>query len=148
MNLRSQRRIAADLLKCGKNRVWIDPEANDDVAMAITRSDIRSLIESSRISKHEKIGVSRYRAKLRHERRKRGLARGTGKRKGSKFAIVHTKTHWINTIRPIRRTLKAMREKSEISKKTYRTLYLKAKGGAFHSVAHMNRYIDENKMRN
>ncbi len=45
--LKMQRRIAADLLKCGENRVWIDPERIDDVATAITREDIRRLIHDA-----------------------------------------------------------------------------------------------------
>ena len=33
MNLRNQRRIAAEVLKCGENRVWIDP---DEIAVSYT----------------------------------------------------------------------------------------------------------------
>ena len=35
--LTSQRRLAAQILKIGQNRVWIDPERIDDVEVAITR---------------------------------------------------------------------------------------------------------------
>ena len=38
MNL--QRKLAAKVLKCGENRVWIDPK-NEKVKQAITRRDIR-----------------------------------------------------------------------------------------------------------
>ena len=47
-NLSGQRRLAAQILKVGQNRVWIDPERIDDVDGAITREEIRKLI-------HEKI---------------------------------------------------------------------------------------------
>ena len=50
-NLSSQRRLAAQILKVGKNRVWINPELIDDVEGAITRDEIKRLI-------HEKIIVS------------------------------------------------------------------------------------------
>jgi len=50
-NLHSQRRLAAQILKVGQNRVWIDPERNDDVEGAITRQDVKKLI-------HEKIITS------------------------------------------------------------------------------------------
>ena len=32
--LRLQRRLAATVLKCGKNRVWIDPNECNEVALA------------------------------------------------------------------------------------------------------------------
>jgi len=42
--LKSQRRLAAQILKVGQNRVWINPERIDDVEAAITREEIRKLI--------------------------------------------------------------------------------------------------------
>lgn len=32
--LRLQRRLAATVLKCGKNRVWIDPNESNEVGLA------------------------------------------------------------------------------------------------------------------
>jgi len=37
MDLRNQRRLAAEILKCGENRVWIDPEEVEEVEKAVTR---------------------------------------------------------------------------------------------------------------
>ena len=37
MNLTTQKRLAASILKVGLNRVWIDPERLEDVSMAISR---------------------------------------------------------------------------------------------------------------
>ena len=50
-NLSGQRRLAAEILKVGLNRVWIDPERIDDVDGAITREEIRKLV-------HEKVIVA------------------------------------------------------------------------------------------
>ncbi len=36
-DLKNQKRLAADILKCGENRVWIDPERGDEVKSSITR---------------------------------------------------------------------------------------------------------------
>ena len=36
MNLTTQRRLAASILKVGLNRVWIDPERLEEVSLAIT----------------------------------------------------------------------------------------------------------------
>ena len=45
VNLTNQRRVAASILKCGVNRVWIDSNRTEDVANAVTREDIRNLME-------------------------------------------------------------------------------------------------------
>jgi large subunit ribosomal protein L19e len=50
-------------------------------------------------------------------------------------------------IRSQRRRLKRLRERRTITVSTYRTLYRKAKGGTFRSVADMERYITDNDLR-
>jgi len=146
MNVTAQRRIAAALLKCGLNRVWIDPARLDDVSMAITRDDVRQLINSGVVTKRPEVGISRGRAKELHDRKIRGRARGFGSRKGPKTARMGKKRHWINTIRPLRRELKKLRDRKLIDKSTYRSLYMQAKGGQFNSVAHLKRIIEEQKL--
>jgi len=47
-DLKAQKRLAADELDVGKGRVWLDPEAQEEVADAITREDIRELIDRER----------------------------------------------------------------------------------------------------
>ncbi|MBN2154719.1 MAG: 50S ribosomal protein L19e [Candidatus Lokiarchaeota archaeon] len=146
MNVTAQKRMAAEILKCGKNRIFIDPEYVDDVIMAITREDIRNLIQQGIIQKRQKIGISKYRNNLRKERKKRGRARGYGKRKGVTTARNPSKRAWINTIRPLRRELKELRDTGKIEKSVYRKMYLRAKGGSFKSVATLRRYLQEQKL--
>jgi LSU ribosomal protein L19E len=45
MNLTTQKRLAAEILKVGTNRVWIDPERVEEVSTAITRESIKQLIK-------------------------------------------------------------------------------------------------------
>jgi len=142
----AQKRMSAEILKCGINRIYIDPQFVEDVQMAITREDIKNLIKQGIIKKRAENGTSRYRANLRHERKKRGLARGIGKHKGKKSAWTPTKRKWINTIRPLRAALRKHREGETIERSTYRKIYLRAKGGSFKSVATMNRFMAENKL--
>ncbi|TMI67795.1 50S ribosomal protein L19e, partial [Candidatus Bathyarchaeota archaeon] len=78
MSLRSQRRIAASLLKAGETRVWIDPEEGDRVGSAITRQEIATLIREGRIRALPKKGVSRGRARERMGRRKKAGSRKGG----------------------------------------------------------------------
>jgi large subunit ribosomal protein L19e len=146
MNVSAQRRIAAQILKCGVNRVFIDSVHLDDVSMAITRDDIRQLIKNGIIKKRYEVGVSRSRAKELHEKKLLGRARGFGSRKGPKTARMGKKRSWINRIRPLRRELKKLRDRKLIDTPTYRTLYLQSKGGQFHSVAHLKRHIEEQKL--
>lgn len=146
MNISAQKRIASQILKCGVNRVFIEPEYIDDVLMCITREDIRGLIKQGIIRKRQKIGISRVRANIRHDRKIRGRARGIGKRRGNTTARTPSKRKWINTIRPLREHLKELRSENRIDVGVYRKIYLRAKGGSFKSVATMNRYLEENKL--
>ena len=146
MILGAQRRMAAEMLKCGENRIWFDEYYIEDIKMAITREDIRSLIKEGAIKKKYKIGISKFRKKKLHDRKKKGRARGYGSRKGKKGARAPKKRQWIKKIRPIRRKLKILRDRKIITTSTYRKLYREAKGNMFHSVAHLERYINEKNL--
>ncbi|AEA46978.1 50S ribosomal protein L19e [Archaeoglobus veneficus] len=141
MDLRLQRRLAASLLDCGENRVWMDPNALDDIAAAATKDDIRKLIEEGVIKRKPVKGISRARINARKLQRRKGRRRGHGSRKGKKGARMPSKELWITRIRAIRRRLKFLRDAEIIDRRTYRLLYRKAKGGEFRSVAHLNAYL-------
>ena len=140
-NLAKQRRIAADVLKVGVDRVWIDPESTSDVEEAITRADIRDLIEEGVIKKKPKKGVSRGRARVRALKKSLGRRKGHGSRKGTQGARRSRKRQWIIRIRALRRRLKELRAEGIIDKTMYRKLYNKAKGGEIKSVARLEAMI-------
>jgi len=146
MNLKPQKRMAAEILKCGKNRVYFDPYLIEDISLAITREDIRNLIKQGIIQKKYKQGISNQRKKVNHERKRKGRGRGLGKRKGTKHARSPKKKKWIKRIRPIRRELKKLRNRKQITAANYRKLYKNAKGGMFTSVAQLNRFIKEKEL--
>jgi large subunit ribosomal protein L19e len=146
MNLNAQRRMAAEILKCGGNRIYFDPYLIEDIKMAITREDIRNLIKEGIIQKKYENGISKYRKIVRHERKKSGLSRGLGKRKGAKYARTPKKRAYIKRIRPIRRELKKLRDRKLITTITYRILYKNAKGGMFTTVANLHRYIQDKEL--
>jgi large subunit ribosomal protein L19e len=137
VDLRNQRRVAATLLKCGENRVWIDPLRVEEVAEAVTRQDIRSHIKTRAIRAKQKRGISSGRAKYIANQKKKGKRKGHGSRKGTKGARYPKKRRWINTIRPIRRKLKEYRANGQIDAKTYRRFYMHAKGGMFKNTSHL-----------
>jgi len=141
MNLKNQRRMAASLLKCGVNRVWIDPLRMEDVADAITRTDIQIQIDAGTIKAKQKKGISRGRTRYYRGQRKKGRGRGQGSRKGTSKARKPKKERWIQTIRPIRERLRELRDEGKIDVSTYRKFYLQAKGGVFRSKAHLETHL-------
>lgn len=136
-DLRVQRRMAADLLDCGQNRVWIDPLHMDDVASAITREDIRRLIRQDVIQKHQKKGTSRGRARHHKRQKAKGRRRGPGRRKGAKGARTPKKGEWKRRIRALRDQLRSLRDSGRISASTYRTYYRRSNGGEYTSRRHL-----------
>ena len=136
-DLRNQRRIAASLLKCGENRVWMDSDRTDEIAKAVTRGDIRILINGGAIKSKQIQGISRGRKKFNQKQKDKGRRKGHGSRKGAKYARLPRKERWIRTIRPIRTYLRQLRDDKTIEKNVYRKYYRKAKGGEFRSKHHL-----------
>ena len=129
--------MASELLKCGVNRVWVDPNRSEDVSDAITRADVRILINSGTIVARQKKGVSRGRAEFEKAQKRKGRQTGHGSRRGRKGARKPSKERWMQTIRPIRLKLKELRDTGKIDPATYRIYYLKAKGGVFKNRSHL-----------
>lgn len=140
-DLSNQKRLAADLLKVGVTRVWMDPEKLEDVATAITREDIRGLIEQGVVKRRPAVGISRGRARARDAKRAKGHLKGHGSRRGAAGARDPKKERWMRKIRAQRKVLKEMRDAKTIDAHNYRILYLKAKGGEFRNIAHLKSYI-------
>jgi large subunit ribosomal protein L19e len=146
MNLKLQRRLAAEILKVGENSVWMDPDELETIAEAVTKEDVRGLIEEGIIRRKPVKGVSRARIRKRRMQRKKGRRRGHGRRKGKKTARMPKKERWMMRIRALRRKLRELRDSGKIERRTYRMLYRKAKGGEFRSIAHLESYIIANKL--
>ncbi len=138
-DLKLQKRLAADILKVGKSKVWISPNKEDqkEVESAITRADVKMLINNGKIkAKPEKI----------KKPKKKKRRRGPGSRKGKKYARLSRKDRWIKTVRPLRRLLKKMKSEDKINNATYRKVYSLIKGGQFRSRSHMKIYMTQHDM--
>ena len=144
--LTSQRRLAAQILKVGQNRVWIDPERIDDVEVAITREEIRKLIHEGVVKQLPEKGVSRARARILHEKKKKGRRRGPGSRTSSSHAKISKKEAWMNKIRPLRKRLRELKTNRTITLNTYRKIYKMASSGRFESIADMERYLKAHEL--
>ena len=62
VNLSKKRELIARVLDVGSNRVRFEPDKLDDIADAITREDMRSLIKNGTIWTVKVKGISRSRA--------------------------------------------------------------------------------------
>jgi large subunit ribosomal protein L19e len=145
-DLTNQKRIASEVLGCGVHRVWLNPEAAADIAVAITRADIREQVDNGNIKAEDVKGVSRGRARARDAKRKYGHRKGQGKRKGKKGARTPSKEQWMKKIRALRQKLKDMRADGSLDKSTYCKVYRKAKGGEYRSVAHLVAHLESEKL--
>ncbi|MCG2727710.1 MAG: 50S ribosomal protein L19e [Candidatus Methanoperedenaceae archaeon] len=141
----NQRRLAAEVMSIGVNRVWLDPEASKDIAFALTREDIRKLIEEGKVGKRDIKGISRGRARERNKARAYGRRCGHGSRSGAAGARRPKKEQWMKRIRALRSQLREMRDNKTIEVSTYRKLYRKAKGGEYRSRAHLKAQIEQQK---
>jgi len=141
-DLSAQKRLAADVMDVGKNRVWFDPAAQEEIAEAITREDVRALVRDGIIRAETARGNSRGRARERDAKRAYGHRKGPGTRKGTAGARQNSKEQWTDGIRAQRRRLRELRDEGEITRTEYRELYAKAGGGEFRSVRYLENYVD------
>ena len=143
-DLKGQRRLAAQILKIGQNRVWINPDHMGDVEGAITREEIRKLIHEKIIVALPITGVSRSRAKTIRGKKKLGRRNGPGSVTGAGNAKVTKKDAWMIKIRSLRRKLRELKATRVITETTYTQYYRMAGSGRFDSIAELERNLKEN----
>jgi large subunit ribosomal protein L19e len=144
--LKSQRRLAAQILKTGQNRVWINPERVDDVEAAITREEIRKLVHEGVIKSLPEKGVSQGRSRILHQKKKKGRRRGPGSGTGSAHAKISKKDAWMSKIRALRKRLRELKARKIVAEDNYRKLYRMASSGRFASVADLERYLKTHEL--
>lgn len=130
------------MLGVGKDRIILNPEAQDLIQDAITRSTIRGLAGMGGIKVKPVKGVSRGRARRKHAK---GKSRGQGSFGGPKSSRNPRKDAWVSKVRALRWRLKVSRERNEISKDMYRKLYRQVKGGQVRGVKHLMELMKEAK---
>ena len=77
VSLKLQKRLAASVLKCGKRKIWLDPNEVNEIALANSRRNIQKLHRDGLIIKKPTIVHSRARVQTRNEAKRKG--RHTGK---------------------------------------------------------------------
>ena len=86
-----QKRLAASVLKCGRNKVWLDPNEVNDISMANSRHTVRKLVRDGLIIRKPCVVHSRWRVRQRLLAKRKGRHSGPGKRKGTKEARMPSK---------------------------------------------------------
>jgi len=144
--MKLQKRLAAQEMNCGPGRVRFDPTQLKEIKEAITTFDVRRLINKGTIYKVQEQGVSRARAKVRANQRKKGRQTGHGSRKGREAARLPPKLTWIRGVRAQRALIQRMRERELITNDTFKDTYAKIKGGFFRSTNHIKIFLEENDL--
>jgi large subunit ribosomal protein L19e len=144
VNLRTKKRLVSRVVGVGLARIKFDPERSDDIADAITRQNIRSLISAGAITIKAAKGTSRGRAEFKKtQKKKRGTT--TGSKKGRKGARVGKKEVYVKKVRALRYRLKVAKDREEITNPEFWTIYKKIRGNTVRNIAHLRSLIEEIK---
>lgn len=69
--MRLQKRLASKVLKCGKGKIWLDPNEVNEISNANSRQNIRRLVKDGLIIRKPCKVHSRFRARVRLEARRK-----------------------------------------------------------------------------
>ena len=144
VNLKAKKRLVSRIVGVGANRVRFDNDHLDDIADAITRDDIRSLMTANTITVKSFKGTSRGRAKTKKiQKAKRGTKQGS--KKGRKGAREGKKTVYVNKVRALRYILKIAKDRKEIDNNVFKAIYKKIGGNTVRNKAHLRTIINESQ---
>lgn len=134
MTIATVRRLAADILSVGQNKIRINPDGLKEAEGALTRSDVKGLIEKGVVTKLRNAGRASTRKRFK---------RGPGHRKGS--STLNSKEVWMTKIRAQRKFLFMLIANKAVAKKDKRILYKKLKSGIFRNKRAFMLYLKDNK---
>ena len=144
VNLKAKKRLAARVTGVGIHRIRFDTDHLDDIADAITRENIRSLITANTIKIKSFAGTSKGRA---HDKKAQKNKRGTtqGSKQGRKGARVGKKEVYVAKVRALRRLLKIAKDRKDLTNPEFWALYKKVGGNTVRNKAHLRTLMEEIK---
>jgi len=136
MSFDTVRRLAADILAVGEKRIRFVSDKLSDIKSAMSRADVRDLIDKKAIIVLPKKG---RRKKTKREKR------GEGSRKGSK-SNEDRKREWMNRVRAQRKLLRLLIANNILKGEHKRKIYLKIKGNSFRNKRALVTYLKDNEL--
>ena len=144
VNLKAKKRLASRVTGVGIHRIKFDTDHLDDIADAITRANIRSLITANTIRIKSFTGTSKGRAhKKKAQKNKRGTTQGA--KQGRKGARVGKKRVYVAKVRSLRRLLKIAKDRKDLTNPEFWVLYKKVGGNTVRNKAHLRTLMEEIK---
>lgn len=138
MSVSTVRRLAANILKVGKNKIKMKQEDMPKIREALTRGDVENLIKDKIIT----LAITKGRATKNQKRKKRGKGKIKNARK------IERKEKWMEQVRSQRRYLKKLLGEGKIQTGNKRHVYMKIKSGTFKSKMALMTYLEENNLVN
>ena len=144
MSIQFAKRAAAHILKRGKTAIRILPGSVSDAEKALTKDDIRRLIEKGGMYAIKEKHNASSRSKKLKKARASGRRRGIGRRRGTdKTRIGRT---WEKKVRSQRRLLKELKLMKKIDTKTFNEFYGHVKGNVYATKANLLLQLREQGM--
>ena len=142
VNLKAKKRLVSRVVGVGVHRIKFDSDHLDDIADAITRDNIRSLITANTIRVKSIVGTSRGRAQTKRiQKKKRGTTQGS--KKGRKGARSKRKENHMIKVRALRYRLKIAKDRKEITNPEFWELYKMIGGNTIRNSAHLRSLIED-----
>jgi len=139
MSIRFAKRIASDIMGRGESSIRIKPSAIEDAKKAITRDDIRKLIQNGSIFAVKAKHNLSMNSKILRKKRAAGRRRGVGRRKGTRKA--RGGITWEKRVRAQRMLLKELKKEGKIDTKSFSRFYSLIKGNMFPDKASLILHI-------
>jgi len=146
MNVKNQKRLAAQILRVGKRRILLDNSKLSEIKEAITKTDLRSLIAAGAVKRKPVKGHSRAHARKILIQKRKGKRKNAGSKKGKKTTFIPRKQAWVMKVRTQRKFIKNLKDKKLISNNNFRDLYSRVKNNRFRNIRLIKSYIEENKL--
>lgn len=129
------KRLAADILGVGVNKIRVKPDEAKRAAESLTRSDVKGLLNDGAVYSIEPSG-----RRKKEKKRKRGSARFRGR------ASNYDKKEWMTKLRSQRKYLKELLAAGVLNRKDKWPLYGRIKSGLFKNKKAMILYLKENDL--
>ena len=133
MKLENKKNLVVRTLGVGKERIIFNSERLNEIKEAITKQDIRDLVSSKAIIIRE---VKGRKTKVKRKRRRMGSI---------KKKVVDTKRVYMNVTRKLRRYLKTLKSKDQISLDNFYTLRKEIRARSIKNIDQIKERLQEMK---